>query len=299
MSLLGKMQNFGANLTSQGSLILKGNIQARNLMDSIGTVWYVYDAVSSSGNGRSWTQAKKTISEAVDAAAAFDKILVAPGDYDEGGVLDITTEGLKIIGHGDAYRNVSMLYSTSGSYDLMTINAHHVEIIGMSFSVIPDTKSAIVVSGSSASYKCRAAHCRFDGWSGEYGIYLNESPDFVIENNLFRSCNTAGVYSNSTRTTIRDNIFHLVTDKVGIEHVPSGGNRPDNVYIRNFFSGIANASTTAIKFTGAPNNGTIVVSDNRFAGTYDTNPTTKIAAYAGTENYQGTDAGGALTDTVT
>jgi len=296
--MLGKLQKFGANITSQGSLILKGNIQARNLMDSIGTVWYVDDSVTTSGNGRSWTLAKKTISEAVDAASAFDKILVAPGDYDEGGVLDITTEGLKIIGHGDQYRNVSMLYSTSGSYDLMTINAHHVEIIGLAFSVIPDTKSAIVISGSSASYKCRVAYCRLDGWSGEYGVYLNESPDTVIENNLFRSFNTAALYVNSTRTMVRDNIFHVVAAKVGIEHVPAGGNRPDNVYIDNLFSGATSSTTTAIKFTGAPSDGTIICARNYLTGTFDVDITT-IAAHGGVNNYAADADGGSLIDTVT
>lgn len=309
MSTQGDLIQMGIYPDLDGSIRIPGTLYARNVVALVDTVWYVDGRRSVSGNGKSWTRAFVTIAEALTAIAAayaastsntFNTIYVAAGDYDvSAAALALTVEGTKIIGSGDAYRNVSMIYSASGSLDLMTINAHHCEIIGMAFSVIPDTKSAIVVSGSSASYKCRAAHCRFDGWSGEYGIYLNESPDFVIEHNLFRSCNTAGVRSNSTRTIIRDNIFHVVTDKTGIDHIPSGGNRPDNVYVDNYFSAIANSSTTAIKFTGAPNNGTIIVANNRFAGTYDTNPTTKIAAYGGVENYQGDDAGGARTDTVT
>ena len=291
-----------------GSIRIAGNLYARNMVTYIDIVWYVDGRRTTSGNGKSWTRAFKTIEEALIAVAAsyannsartFHTIYVGPGDYDvSAAALALTVEGTKIIGMGDAYRNVSMIYSASGSLDLMTINAHHCEIIGMAFSVIPDTKSAIVMSGSSASYKCRVAHCRLDGWSGEYGIYLNESPDFVIEHNLFRSFNTAAVRSNSTRTIIRDNIFHVVAAKIGIEHVPSGGNRPDNVYIDNLFSGVTSSTTTAIKFTGAPSDGTIICARNYLTGTFDVD-ITKIAAHGGVRNYAGDADGGVIIDTVT
>lgn len=296
MSLKGKLNQYGMVLGSTGNITFTGDLRARNLIGLRGTVWYVRDDVTSSGHGRTWAKAKKTISEAVDAASAFDTIVVGPGDYDEGGVLDITTEGLRIVGMGDEHRNVSMLYSSSGSYNLMTIDAHHVEVVGLAFSVIPDTKSAIVVSGTSTSYKTRIAHCRLDGWSGEYGVYLNDSPDTIIENCLFRSFNTAAVYANSTRTMVRNCIFHVVTAKVGIEHVPAGGNRPDNVYIDNLFSGATGSTTTAIKFTGAPSDGKCICARNILCGTFDVD-ITQVAAHIGAENYAGDADGGSLVDT--
>jgi hypothetical protein len=95
------------------------------------------------------------------------------------------------------------------------------------------------------------------------------------------------------------NIFHVVTDKFGIEHIPVGGSRPDNIYSYNDFDAIANASTTGIKMTGAPSNGTCQIIGNQFTGTWDTE-ITKIAAHAGNRNFVSDNAGGnALVDTVT
>lgn len=248
-------------------------------------------------DGRCWKSAYLTLTEAVAVATTrFDTITMRDGDYDEGAVVAITTQGLTIRSENPFSQNRAMVYSSTGTYNLMSIDKHEVTIDGISFSVIPDTKSAIVVSGSAGSYKCHFKNCRFDGWSGEYGIYLNESPDTLIENCLFRSFNTAAIYANSTRTIIRDCIFHVTDAKTGIEHVPSGGNRPDNVYIRNYFSGATDSTTTAIKFTGAPSDGTIIVADNRLCGTFDVD-ITQIAAHGGVENWAADAAGGAQIDT--
>ena len=309
MSFQGDLIKAGIVPDLDGNILIDGTMYARNILPPYcaGGVWYVDANKTTSGNGKSWDRAFKTITEfltaseaayAADTTRIFPICMVAPGDYDEGAALTITVPGTKIIGSGDEHRNVSMIYSTTGTYNLIEIDAHQVEIIGMGLSVIPDTKSAIVISGTSASYKCRIAHCRLDGWSGEYGVYLNESPDTVIEHNVFRSFNTAALYVNSTRTLVRNNIFHVVAAKIGIEHVPAGGNRPDNVYVNNFFSGATSSTTTAIKFTGAPNDGTIICAKNMLCGTFDVDITT-IAAHGGVENYAANADGGVLIDTVT
>lgn len=258
-------------LADQSKVVLVGGGQVYKPLDDFmldaeilgkGTNYYVDDNVTASGDGKSWDYAFLTITEAVAAVSAFDKIFVAPGDYDESAAVAITTEGIKIIGSGDDVRNVAMIWSTTGTYDLMTIDAHHVEIIGMSFSVIPDTKSAIVVSGTTTSSKVRIANCRFDGWSGEYGVYVNESPDIVIENNLFRSFNTSAIYSNSTRAMIRNNIIHAVAAKIGITHVPTGGNRPDTVIKDNLIKGV-NSTDTGISLSGTPTESALVIEGNK------------------------------------
>lgn len=309
MSFQGDLIKAGIVPDLDGNILIDGTMYARNILPPYcaGGVWYVDAGKTTSGNGKSWDRAFKTITEfltaseaayAADTTKTFPICMVAPGDYDEGAALTISVPGTKIIGSGDENRNVSMIYSTTGTYNLIEIDAHQVEIIGMGLSVIPNTKSAIVISGTSTSYKCRIAHCRLDGWSGEYGIYLNESPDTVIENNVIRSFNTAGVYNNATRTLIRNNIFHVVAAKIGIEHVPAGGNRSGAVYFRNLFLGATSSTTTAIKFTGAPSDGTCIVADNRLAGTFDVD-ITQIAAHAGVENYAGDADGGSRIDTVT
>jgi hypothetical protein len=263
--------------------------------------FYVDAAISSSGDGSSWENAFKTISEAVAVATtAGDTIIVAPGDYDEDATVAISTNGLRIIGPGPNTQNRAMLYGNAGAYDLMTINANEVEINGLAFSDATDTYDGIVIGGSSSSYKVWIHNCRFDGWDGEYGIQAgasNDCPDLLIENNLFRSWNTAAVQVNCTRSCVRNNIFHVVTDKIGLEHVPSGSNRPDNVYLDNRFSGASNSSTTGIKFTGAPSDGTCMVGGNWFFGTWNTS-ITQVAGSIGILNYvSDTDTGGTLIDT--
>jgi hypothetical protein len=265
-----------------------------------GRVFYVDANAGTTGvDGRSWKSAYLTLTEAVAVATArFDEIVMREGDYDEGAAVAISTQGLTIRSENPDSQNRAMIWRTTGTYNLMEIDAHEVTLDGISFSAAPDTKSAIVVSGTSASYKCHFKNLRLDGWSGEYGIYLNESPDTLIENCLFRSWNTAAVYSNSTRTIIRDCIFHVVAGKVGIEHVPSGGNRPDNVYIRNYFSGVTSTSTTGIKLTGVPSNGACIIADNRFAGSFDTT-ITQSAATVAVENWNADSTGGAQVDATT
>lgn len=263
--------------------------------------FYVNANVTASGSGLSWDSPLKTITEALAVATTRnDVIYVAPGDYDETATLAVATQGLQIIGPGPDTQNKAMVYDGGGAgYDLMTINNHEVVIDGLSFSAAADTYDGIVISGTTSSYKVTIRNCRFDGWSGEYGIQTaGDSPDLLIENNLFRSWNTAAVQLNCTRACVRNNIFHVVTDKIGLEHVSAGGNRPDNVYVDNLFSGVANASTTGIKFTGAPNNGTCIVARNIFAGTWDTS-ITQVAASIGVNNYVADGSGGALIDTVT
>jgi hypothetical protein len=301
MGWKGMLMKSGISSDGKNVDIYDGTIAARNLMARRGNVYYVSDTGSNSNNGKTWAKAYQTITYALTKVSAFDTIFVGPGDYDESATLAITGaahEGIKIIGMGDMHRNVAMVYSTTGTYDLMSIDIHHVEIIGLAFSVIPNTKSAIVISGTSAAYKTRLSNIRFDGWSGEYGVYLNESPDTLIEDCLFRSFNTAAVYVNSTRTMIRNCIFHVVAAKTGIEHVPVGASRPDNVYIDNLFSGATSTTTTAIKFTGAPTDGSIICARNYLCGTFDVD-ITKIAAHGGVNNYAADAAGGALIDTVT
>lgn len=228
----------------------------------------------------------------------YCRIFVAPGDYLISAVLNPNVEGTKILGPGDAFRNVSMIYASSTAHHLMTINNHHIEIDGMSLSAATDTYDGIQVSSSTASYKVKISNCRLDGWSGEYGIKVNESPDIVVMNNLLRSWNTAAIYSNATRGNYIGNIIHVVSSKTGIEHVPSGGNRPDNVYIGNYFSGVTNSTTTGIKMTGTPSNGSCIIADNRFCGSFDVT-ITQTAAVVAVENWYSTNAGGAQVDATT
>lgn len=300
MSWKGIFRKAGFRNIRGDSMDFYGKLTAENIPGNLADTYYVNPNVTASGNGNSWANALKTITEALALATTRnDTIYLAPGDYDETATLAVTTQGLRIIGPNNCYQNKAMIYDGAGAgYDLMTINAHEVVIDGVAFSAAADTYDGIVISGSSASYKVTIQNCRLDGWSGEYGIQAFESPDLAIIGNLFRSWNTAAVQVNSTRSNVIGNIFHVASGKIGLEHIPVGGSRPDNVYTDNIFSGVSNTSTTGIKFTGAPSDGTIICARNMFCGTFDTT-ITKIAAHAGVENYTADADGGSLIDTVT
>jgi len=285
-----------------------GGVAGMSLEDTPGPKWYVDPNKGSSGSGKSWSRAFRTITEALAviarAGTKYPSVFLAPGDYDEGTTINLSIQGTRLIAPlNNRYQNKAMLMDGAQSgYDLLTINNHECVVDGLALSAAVDTYDGVVIGGTAPAYKVLIQNCRLDGWSGEYGVQagaVNDCPDLAILNCLFRSWNTAACQLNVTRGHFIGNLVHVVTDKIGLEHIPAGGDRPDNVYINNRFSAVANASTTGIKFTGAPNNGTIMVGDNRFYGTFDTT-ITKIAAYAGVLNYVSDNAGGnTLVDTVT
>jgi len=234
------------------------------LSEYVSNVYYVDPNVASSGVGTSWDTAYKTLDEAIAVATTRgDTIYMAPGDYDEGNVVNITTQGLRIIcpSHGDGHQNQAMLYSGAASH-LMTINAHEVLIDGIGFSMPDDTKDAIHLSTTGSFHKITIQNCRFDGWSGEYAIKTNESPDVLIKNCTFRSWNTCAVQMNATRGKIENCLFHLVANKIGIEVLADGAGRPDIVLKDNVIKGV-NSGDTGIKITNAPDEDALVIEGNK------------------------------------
>lgn len=291
----------GAISTTKSALAYIKQLVNRSAI--VGRRYYVDASVTASGAGSSWATAFKTITEAIAVATtAGDVIYVAPGDYDEGAVIAVATHDLKIIGPGIDNHNSALIWSSSASHHLMTINANNVEISGLGFTQTKDTYDAIRVASTADTYKCHIHHCRFDGYGqGEFAVHTGttkDSPDIVVENCVFRSWQTSAIYANATRDIYRNNIFHVTTDKNGIDYIPNASSRPDGVIVDNLFSGVANATTTGIKFTAVPNNGTCTVARNMMAGTFDVT-ITQTASHLGVNNYVADASGGALIDPVT
>jgi hypothetical protein len=235
-------------------------------------IWYADSAKTgpaASGNGRSWKEAFLTIAEALAAAGDGDIIYVAPGDYEISEPLAVTQDNLKIIGPNKSCNDYSALIYNDDAFDLMTIDANNVSIIGLGFSTIDDDGNGISISGTAVSYKVYIAGCRFDG-SGKAGTGIfcdttNDSPDLVVEHCLFREWSVAAITHNATRAVYRNNYINVPAGGIGINCVPTGANRPDAWVVDNYILG-SNSTDTGIKIASTePTDGTLAVFNNSIA----------------------------------
>jgi len=121
-----------------------------------GTTYYVNTNITVQGDGETWDAAFKTITKALTVAIMEnDVIIVAPGSYDEGATLNITTKGLTIKGSDPSggWQNRATITSDDSTHHLMTINANNVTIQGLGFGFEGgDTFDAIRVSTTAARY---------------------------------------------------------------------------------------------------------------------------------------------------
>lgn len=263
-----------------------------------GNYWFVDAAATGGADGKTWANAFTTITAAIAAASAWDAIFVAGGDYDEGAVMNITLEGLKIIGPGSQTRQVALVYASSASHHVFTINAHNVEIAGLGIYQTKNNYDGIRIATTASFFKTWIHDCWFNGnATGEYGIHTGttyDSPDTIIENCQFKSWATECLHCNGTRSIYRNNIFIVDASTIGIEFVPNTGDRGDQMLIGNIIQG-SNSGDTGIKITNAPSAGLFSV-----IGNIVVNCATSITTGKGDnmfiENYVSNATGGTLFD---
>jgi hypothetical protein len=290
---------------SSGKLTVTGTLIANS--GTPGTTWFVDGSMTTSGNGKSWDRAFKTIAEAITAAGAEDHIHIGQGDYQETATSTITQEGLKIFGPNDSENGYPALWFAPTALHNLVIKAHNVSIFNMGFYANQNTKDAIHIGDTNgqAYWKLVVDGCKFEGGGvGEYAIRSGatagaaggpEAPDITIQNCLFRSFATCAVQANWTRGMVRNCQFFVDAGTIGIEHIPTAGNRPDMRYIDNIIMGAA-STDTGIKITGTPSAGTYAIVRNIVlnCNTAITGKATNDAVCA--LNYVGDASGGALID---
>lgn len=241
-----------------------------------------------------------TLTEALALANDFDRIIVYPGDYDEGVVLNITQEGLQILGPGNDMQNQAMILGSAADHILMTINAHNVLVDGLGFTQT-NAKVAIETASTTASYKITISNCRIDGYgAGTYGIFCNatqDSPDLVLEHNTIRSCATSAIGLNASRVMCRNNRIWTPAGTAGVEAISNAGDRAYGVIEDNTIQGV-NSTDTGILLTGTPSAGALSISRNYILGCATTITQTANNAYNSVNNYEASAAGGVLIDTV-
>ena len=280
-------------------------------------IWYVDSGKTSpsvSGDGLTWEHAFITLQEAVTAAGDHDTILVAPNDIATiaSGGIEITQEGLRILGPlaDNALQNAAFKI-TAGTSPMFTILADRVEIAGLHLScriAYPAICIGSVADGvGTAIYETHIHDCNITGYStATFGVAMGGSGGFgvatqcdavnlLINNNKFTGFVTACVVVSGSRMTVKNNEFDVPVDTIGVTVVETGGNRGYWKINDNYFVGIANASTTAIKFAGNTTLGQGQVMKNLLAGTWSTTITAQTGQ-VGVENYVADGSGGARID---
>ncbi len=274
---------------------------------------FVDSGLSASGGGRSWKEAYITLAEAVAVANDYDVILIAPNSIETiatGGIA-ITQDGLKIFGaNGSNMRQAAALKITAGTSPMFTITGNRFEIAGFNIScriAYPAISIGDVALGvGTAIYQTWIHDCNFDastatfaiamGGAGGFGVATQcDAVNTVIENNHFAAFATAAVVVSGTRMTVRNNTFNVPVDTIGVSVVETGSNRGFWSVNNNYFTGIANSSTTAIKFAGNTTSGQGTVINNLLTGTWDTTITNNTGDI-GCLNYVGSTTGGSLID---
>lgn len=170
MSWRGMLRKGGMETNGYDLDVFQGNITARNLIAPVGNVYYVDLSVASSGTGRSWAQAYKTLAEAITVVrdridwggtpwGTRDIIVIAPGTYIEN--LTALPHGALMIGLGwdnrDAQYGVKI--KPASGLPVNVGGAMNIGFIGISFESA-DTSKAFY---SGVFNNCYMERCRFSG----------------------------------------------------------------------------------------------------------------------------------------
>ena len=152
-----------------------------NLMGS-GDVWHVDGSLATgNANGRDWENAMTTIQAAIDAASAYDIILVKPklmtdmtGDptsYAEVLIIPVELRSLSIIGvsTGRTQGGLPQIKMGSGSNALLTIRASGVLIENMGFNGVSSTGGGILLdddNSAKTAFGTSILNCHFKNCVG-------------------------------------------------------------------------------------------------------------------------------------
>ena len=245
-------------------------------VNSMGEVYYVRNNGSDSNGGKTPTQAFLTLSQAVETAGAWDKIIVLPStdcstylEADADLPIEITQTGLKIIGgQPTRYMWGSPAIHTHSTNTIMTIDANMVEIANLSFHD-QGAGISLQIGEGGVAWRSYIHDCHFGGNNAAlYGIDmggLHDAPFTVIERCYFQGYATAGIRSNAYYSTIKDCDFEVYTAVDGIVHSPTTGTRPGTRVIGNRFSTIDSTNAVGIEISGTPTAGMFFVDGNHFA----------------------------------
>jgi hypothetical protein len=190
MSFRGVMNRMGIDVDGYNVDIYKGNLSARNLWSRFGDVFYVDTAVSSSGNGRSWDKAFKTLAEAQAVLTAGSLLLVKAAALNE--TITLGVAGVTVWGVGPTTNRC--LWTAPNDSCCIKVNAVADCLIGnirfRPAAYTSGTPKGIWLAG--AANNTIIQECRFQGKAGSrFAIYTDGAQSNVhIVGNEFWYMNT-------------------------------------------------------------------------------------------------------------
>lgn len=240
------------------------NVIGSTLGLGTGHIFYVDSAMTTSGGGGDWSNAFKTIDEAIAVCTADsgDMILVAPGHTETftGTGLTIDCAGVTIVGCGDGAAKPIINFNHANA--LISITSASARLCNLRFRPhITSVAKAINI----AADDCVIDHCEF--MPGEDGSAVDEFTDTIINaagsdrtlicNNLFNTqrgdASASGVKLSGTSTGVRvvNNIFLGTYSSAAIYGITAACSR---VEIRN------NVGADVVEYAGT----TGVIEDNGY-----------------------------------
>lgn len=284
----------------------------------VGDIYYVRNNGSDSNNGKSVEKCFKTLEYAVHHAAGdWDVIRFLPSTdlsaylveavsgVDDGNIpIVVTQNGLKILGGMTSQHQWgSPALHTHTTSTLIQINAHQVEIAGMSFHD-QGAGCSLEAAVTNNYWRTHIHDCSFFGnstalWAIVLGNYTGsgvgaghtvDAPTSIIERCTFSEYVTGGVYFNGGWSVLQDCVFVVPANCQGIRIDANTSSRGSNKILNNKFAAISASTSTGITVTNTPDQGQLFVDGNIFVGFgSDDLCCTKRTGYTGM-NYAGVTA---------
>lgn len=236
-----------------------------------GDIFYVDKNVASSGDGKSWGTAFKTITEGIAALGNYDTLIIGPGNYDEAATISLDNlKGVKILGHNTGMQwgeGSTNWRDVTSEDDLLDVSGcQGIEISGIGFVVTTADKDAVNFDG--LNYSVHIHDCCFTGDCGggtkmAYAINAagSNAPDLYVHDCRFFRIKTAAIVMGHQRNVIKNNFFIVPASGHGINY--TSGTAPYNLIADNYFLG-ANSSDIGISGT-AGSAGNEMIVNNLFA----------------------------------
>lgn len=247
------------------------------------------------------------IQSAMSNAEDYDRLLIGPGIWEEGSVINITQTGLKFRGYmtsGGQWGQPSIHAHELGTHICITVNAHQVEL--SYFGIHQQTADTGIEVGTTAtSWRTHIHDVYFGGNAvGTYGLVMGnetasgvgtsstiDAPSTIVERCHFQDWVNADIFMNcGYGSRVKDCTIVVSASAIGIQYYTHTTSRPFAFILDNRFTAVNNSNSTGVSVTRTPTAGYLMIDGNHFINFGSNNLCiTKRTGYCGL-NYLGITA---------